>query len=101
VQTVGLKLLTIVAEAVLETQLLEDLRRLGARGYSLGQVQGEGSRGVRASDWEGRNIKIETIVAPAVADAILEHVAARYFEHYAVIAYMCSVDVVRGEKYVK
>jgi nitrogen regulatory protein P-II 2 len=99
--TVPLKLLTIVAEAILEPQLVSDLLRLGASGYSVGQVRGEGSRGVRASEWEGSNVRIETIVPTDVADAILKHVAGRYFEHYAVIAYTSDVDVVRGEKYVK
>jgi nitrogen regulatory protein P-II 2 len=101
VQTSALKLLTIVAEAILEDQLVADLRRLGATGYSIGKVRGEGSRGVRASEWEGRNIRIETIVAPATAHALLDHVARTYFEHYAVIAYIQNVEVARGDKYVR
>lgn len=100
-QRKALKLVTIVAEAILENQLLDDLRHLGATGYSIGQVRGEGSRGVRASEWEGSNIRIEAIVSPATAEAILDHVARTYFEHYAVIAYTHDVDVVRGEKYVR
>jgi nitrogen regulatory protein P-II 2 len=99
--TIPLRKLTIVAEAILENQLIEDVRRLGATGYSIGEVRGEGSRGVRASEWEGRNVRIETIVARDVADAILEHVADRYFQHYAVIAYVQDVEVVRGAKYVR
>jgi nitrogen regulatory protein P-II 2 len=101
VRTTVLKLVTIVAEAILEDQLLGDLRRLGSTGHSIGQVRGEGSRGVRASEWEGSNVRIETIVAPTVADAILDHVAATYFEHYAVVAYIQDVEVARGDKYVR
>jgi nitrogen regulatory protein P-II 2 len=100
VKTHRLKLLTIVAEALLENQLVADVRRLGASGYSIGGVRGEGSRGVRASDFEGQNVKIQTIVSEDVATALLDHVAATYFEYYAVIAYMQDVDVVRGDKYV-
>jgi nitrogen regulatory protein P-II 2 len=99
-RTVPLKLLTIVAEAVLEPLLLADLRELGARGYSIGSVRGEGSRGVRASEWEGSNIRIETIVSPEAADRILDRVVEKYFAHYAVIAWLAEVEVVRGEKYV-
>jgi nitrogen regulatory protein P-II 2 len=96
-----LKLVTIIAEPVLESRIVRDLSDLGARGYTLSKVHGEGSRGVRVSDWEGGgNVKIETIVSPAVANRILRHVADDYFEHYAVIAYVADVQVVRGDKYI-
>jgi len=97
--TVMLRKVTIVAEALLEDRLLRELRALGARGFTIGEVRGEGSRGIRAVDWEGRNVRIETIVGPAVADRILEHVSANYFEDYAVIAWVDDVGVVRGDKY--
>lgn len=98
--TVTLKLVTIIAERVLQEHLLRALRELGARGYTLTEVSGEGSRGVRASEWEGHNIKIEAIVSPEVADRIIEHIAAHYFQHYAVIVYAQPVEVVRGDKYI-
>ncbi|MBL8045842.1 MAG: hypothetical protein JNL09_04835 [Anaerolineales bacterium] len=100
VQTVPLKRVTIIAEAVLEERLVREVKQLGARGYTITQARGEGSRGVRASEWEGQNIKLESIVSPAVADKILAHLAEHYFEYYAVVAYAEHVEVVRGEKYV-
>jgi nitrogen regulatory protein P-II 2 len=99
VNTHPLKLVTVVAEAVLEERLVREVKALGARGYTLSDVRGEGSRGVRASEWEGRNVKLETLVTAAVAERILEHLATRYFAHYAVVAYVENVEVVRGEKY--
>ena len=98
-KTVTLKRVTIIAEAVVERQLLEELSELGASGYTVVKAEGRGSRGVRASDWEGRNIKVETIVRPAVAEKILDRLAKYYFTHFAVIAYVDEVEVVRGEKY--
>jgi nitrogen regulatory protein P-II 2 len=98
-QMTQLKLVTIIAEALLEERLLEAIQRAGARGYSLGHVSGQGTRGIRASDWEGDNIKIETIVSPEVAAHIIDHVAHTYFAHYAVIVYAHDVEVVRSEKY--
>lgn len=98
--TVRLKLVTIVAEAVIEEKLLDDLRRLGARGYTLTAAQGEGTRGIRASDWEARNVRIDTVVSAGVADAILACLAREYFDRWAVIGYVSDVDVVRGDKYV-
>jgi nitrogen regulatory protein P-II 2 len=98
--TVPLKSVTIVAEAVLEDRLLRQIHELGARGHTLSEVRGEGSRGVRASEWVGKNIKVQTIVSAEVADRILSLLAAEYFPHYAVIAYVETVEVVRGDKYV-
>jgi nitrogen regulatory protein P-II 2 len=94
-----LKLVTIIAEAVLESHLLQEIMDLGARGYTTTNVHGEGSRGVRAGVAEG-NVKVETVVGPEVADRILQHVAEKYFQHYAVVAYVGEVQVVRGQKYV-
>ncbi|WP_298819479.1 P-II family nitrogen regulator [Chloroflexus sp.] len=93
------KLVTIIAEAVLEERILHDLRQLGARGYTIGLARGEGTRGIHASDWEGKNLRIETLVAPEIADQILQHLATHYFPHFAVIAYTTDVQVVRGTKF--
>ena len=98
--TVGLRKVTIIAEAVLEPEILRAVRSLGATGYTVAEVRGEGSRGVRASEWEGHNVMVETLVSREVGDRILAHVAEAYFEHYAVVAYLTDVQVVRGAKYV-
>lgn len=98
--TVTLKLVTIVAERILEDRLTRTLDELGAKGYTLTQATGRGSRGVRASEWEGPDTRIETLVSPTVAEALVDHIAARYFEHYAVIVYVQDADVVRGDKYI-
>jgi nitrogen regulatory protein P-II 2 len=96
---VHLKKVTIVGERVLKDPLLALLRLHGARGFTLTAVEGEGSRGVRASEWEGRNVCIDTIVSAEVADAIMEAVGQRYFDDFAVIVYSVDVDVLRGDKY--
>lgn len=94
-----LHLVTIIAERLLEEDLVALLRELGARGYTTAEVRGEGSRGVRASEWEGASVRIETLVPGDVAERIMETVAARYFQHYAVIAYDQEVRVVRSDKF--
>jgi uncharacterized protein len=100
IQTVTLKRVTIIAESLLEARLLADLERLGAKGFTITEARGRGSRGVRASEWEGQNLKLETIVSPEVADRIMMRMVESYFPNYAVIAYLENVEVVRGEKYV-
>jgi nitrogen regulatory protein PII len=99
-KTARLRKVTIVAEALLEERLLRAIRERGARGFTLAEVRGEGSRGVRASDWEGKNVRIETLVPAEAAERILAHVAEAYFPHFAVVAWVEDVEVVRGDKYV-
>ena len=89
-----------MAESLLEKRLVEEVKRLGAKGYTITPARGEGSRGIRSVDWEGQNIRLETIVSEEVALRILQRLQEEYFPHYAVIAYVENVWVVRGEKYV-
>ena len=95
-----LKLVTIVAEAVLEDRLLRDLQQLGVRGWTVSTARGKGSRGLRVSDWEGGNVRIEVLANEQVADKVLDLLAEQYFPAYAVVAWVENVQVVRGEKYV-
>lgn len=97
-KTVSLRLVTIIAEAVLEERLVQAILRLGAKGYTLTEVRGSGSRGVREGEPEA-NVKIEAVVSPEVADRILDHLAERCFAHRAVIAFVETIEVVRGDKY--
>lgn len=98
--TFAATLVTIVAESILERRLTSALRELSASGFTVSSAHGEGSRGTRSGEWEGGNVRIETVVGPQLADAILAHLAARYFEHYAVIAWTTEVHVLRGDKYL-
>ncbi len=97
--TVKLTRITIVAEAVLESLLVQDLARLGAKGYTLTRVEGRGTRGLRVGDL-GANIKLESVVSDDVAERLLLHLSERYFKNYAMIAYLDKVEVMRGDKYV-
>ncbi len=99
-KTTTLKLVTIVTERILEDRLLRKVEELGARGYTLTQATGKGSRGVRASEWEGPDTRIQSLVSKEVADSIVEYVAENFFEHYAVIVYVQDAEVVRGDKYI-
>jgi nitrogen regulatory protein P-II 2 len=95
-----LKLVTIIAEPVLEVRLTSELRAIGATGWTIVEGRGEGSRGIHAAEIPGVNIRIETIVSADVASRIVAHLATHYFTDYEVIAYVSDVAVVRTEKYV-
>ena len=94
-----MKLVTVVTEGLLRDQVAALLRRCGASGYTVTRAEGEGSRGVRARDWEGPNQRLETIVTAPVAEAILHALSDSYFENYAVVAWVTDVTVLRSEKF--
>ena len=98
-ETTEIRLLTIVAEEILRDRLIEEIRNADAKGFTLTEVTGEGSRHRRVGDVLGGNIKLEVLASPAVADRLLSVLASDYFPHYAVIAYVAPVGVVRGERY--
>jgi nitrogen regulatory protein P-II 2 len=98
--TYPLKLVTIIAEPVLESRITSELRQLGASGWTTVEGRGEGSRGIHAADIPGVNVRIETIVGPDVAERIVQHMASQYFADYEVIAYVSDVGVIRSAKYI-
>jgi hypothetical protein len=99
-QATNVTLVTIIAEGVLRDRLIDDLTRLGARGYTVqGEVHGRGARGVTEQFWHGSQVRIETLVSAAVAEKILHHLQDAYFADYSVVAYAADVRVMRPEKY--
>lgn len=89
------QLVTIVAESVVEQKLIDDIKKAGAKGYSLGHVKGEGITGNRSLELTGQSIRIETVVTDRVAEAIMEMLSRDYFEKYAVVAWVCPAHVMR------
>jgi len=92
-------LVTVIFENVLKEEIVELFLKHKTTGFTLSRVDGQGSRGVRASEFEGPNLKIESVVSREIADAVLEAIAENYFEDYSVIAWDCEVNVLRGRKF--
>lgn len=99
-ETRALPLLTIIGEEVLREKLIAEITHAGAKGYTITAVEGEGPRHIRSGDLRGENIKIETITTPEIADELLKRLAHDYFPHFAIIAYVTEVRIVRGDHYV-
>ncbi len=94
------KLLTIVTEASLESTLVQEIERLGARGYTITDVRGKGGRGARNASWEASgNIRIEVVCDAETAHSIASHLQARYYDNYAMILFAMDVEVLRPEKF--
>ncbi len=89
--------LTIVAESVLEQRLVESLRRVGARGWTITTAHGKGPRNRRVSDLEGGNIRIEVLASDETTRLMWEVLESDYFPQYAVIAWEQEVVVARRD----
>jgi len=63
-------LLTIIGETVLKDRIVQLLKSHSVSGYTINQVQGEGSQGRRDMASYNTNIEVKTIVSPEVSDAI-------------------------------
>jgi nitrogen regulatory protein P-II 2 len=102
-QLYPLRLVTVVGEAVIMEDIAERGIQLGASGYTISEVLGHGSRSARNVQvmGEAKTKKLEFVVPSDVAVEILTYVSHEYFEHYAIIAWLSDVHVVRGEQYVK
>jgi nitrogen regulatory protein P-II 2 len=92
------RLLTVIAESVLEERLLADLRRWGVRGLTTSRVEGD-PFGSRVADVAGAFVRFECLVSTEVAERALGGLATAYFPRFKVIAYDSAVRVVRPEKY--
>ena len=99
--THDLVLVTLVAEPVLEESLTREIMEAGATGYTVTEIRGKGSRGIRTGDIPGQGIRIETLVSAEVAESLLDRAAEAWFPHYAVVAWATPVRVVRGDKFVR
>jgi len=93
-------LVTIVTERILRDDIISLIKEQGSKGHTITDTTGEGSRGTRVSDFEGKNVKIETVVSRDVGNKIIDVISEAYFENYAVIVYANPVKVVRGDKYI-
>ena len=90
---------TIVAESILESRLVDDLRAAGALGWTITSAHGEGPRGRRVSGFEGGNVRVETLVSEQVAEQIWSRLAEAYFPNYAITAWTYDVHVARPDRY--
>lgn len=94
------KLLTIVTEAVLESNIAESLDELGASGYTIVNARGRGSRGIRDAGWtSSSNIRVEVVCDAELAERIARSFQDRFYADYAMILYISDVTVLRPDKF--
>ena len=95
-----MKLVTVICEALARDHLTRLLAAVGAHGYTLFAVEGEGSQGHRPGDIaEFGNIQIEVVVQPAIAELLLTRLQDEFFPRFAMIAYASDIQVLRPAKF--
>ncbi|HEV3006853.1 MAG TPA: hypothetical protein VGX78_20450 [Pirellulales bacterium] len=100
-QLYPLKLVTVVAEEILKGQITKKAVALGATGFTYHVTHGCGPRDTRHDSLSGDNVRIEFVCPQDVAEAILTMISHDFFEHYACIAWVTDVSVMRGALYAK
>lgn len=89
--------LVIVTEKLLLKKIAKIIDEAGATGYTVVAAGGKGSRGVRSSGQPSvgdafSNIKFEVLTPNReMAVKISDEVAAKFFEDYSGISYVCDV----------
>ena len=96
----NLSLLTIIIEESLANTIEKEICEIGAKGYTSSNVSGKGLSGVRDNQWDGENIKIETIVSEETCKKILDHLQKKYFNRFAIIAFHHPVSIIRSNHFM-
>lgn len=100
VETAKVSLVTVIAAFELEERLVRDLRGLGVKGYTIGNVDGRGLHGPRMAGLvDAPNMRIEMLVVPVLAQRVLERIAAKYVDQ-PIMAYVHVVEAMPRDQFV-
>lgn len=95
-----MKLLTIIAEALVRDRIERLLTEEGAKGFTVFSVEGHGESGRRTGEiGEYANVQIEAVVTPGVAERLLTRLEESYFDKYGIIVFETDVRVLRPHKF--
>lgn len=94
------KVIVVITEALLEKQLIGDIKKIGAHGYTVTPAYGEGSRGKRSVDIDGvQNIRVEVICDEETLGKMTAHLSEKYMPNYAMVLYVLDAGVLRPNKF--
>ena len=96
---INFKLVTVICEPVLSPRILELSHELGATGFTMTDVKGQGSGEKSSGEIPDSKLKIEIVVESDVALKLMKSLAESYFQNYAVITYATDISVLRAEKF--
>lgn len=79
--------------------LLTKIRALGASGFTISDVRGEGSGERNSGEVPENKIKIEVVTDFELSEKIMNHIAKEYFDNYSLIVFASDIQVIRREKF--
>lgn len=89
-----LRRITVYADSALEEQLLEHFVQMGAKGYTVVECRGKGKHAIVEDMFHPmKEVRIEVIVQPEVAERIMEYLGQAYFHNRAVLGALETVRV--------
>lgn len=97
--------LVIITEKILLKKVAKIIEDSGAKGYTVMETGGKGSRNVRSSGQPSvsdtqANIKFEVLTENReMAENIADQVAIGFFNDYAGIVYVCQAEVLYGHSF--
>ncbi len=93
------KLITIICEPILSQSLIELTRKIGATGFTLTEVRGEGTGEKSSGEIPENKIKVEIVSTSALASEIIREVSETFFKNYSLIIYSADISVLRPGKF--
>ena len=96
------KLVTIIADRDLKEELVGLIKSEGVSGYTVFATRGQGEKEIQEGlSEEPANISIEVLTEEAVASALTQKLAERYFPRERMVVYEQDVNVLRPKKFEK
>ncbi len=94
------KLLTITCEILAQKNIIEILKKHEISGYTIYEVDGNGSRGLRGHGLKNeKNVKVEVIMQEEKLQDVVEEISRTLFANFALVLYVSDVGVIRTEKF--
>jgi nitrogen regulatory protein PII len=97
--TKAFRIVTIICEPVLSSAIIELIKLVGASGFTLTDVRGEGSGEKSSGEVPEEKLKIEVVADVTLASKITEEIATVYFENYSIIVYSSEISILRPNKF--
>jgi nitrogen regulatory protein P-II 2 len=92
------KAVTIITESLIEKKLIRELKSLGIQGYTIEDVRGEGSKGVRGSEWDQMSsVRIQIVCDKDLAEKIINYLNKKYLDKYAMFVFMFDTETILSE----
>nr|WP_282571303.1 transcriptional regulator [Methylonatrum kenyense] len=87
-------MLTVVSESILEDRLIDEIRELGATGYTVTDARGWGKHGKRRGKWQqDSNVQIQVVGPRELCEAICARFKEEYQTDFGLLLLISPVEV--------